>query len=257
MRFEEKLEDIAEEHQPFFYPGQGDAAVLLIHGFTGTPAYFRKFGKYLSEKGVSAYGIRLAGHGTSLDKLTRTTYRDWQESARLGLTKLRKDYSKIGIVGFSFGGNLAFNLITCYPNAVQKVVTVGTPTKIYRERLKNNLIPVAKRIKKYHKKSWWMKVRNENSHAGTYQKIPYNNLQDFMYFIGKFTKKELPDIKIPALIIHSKKDIVIPPISAEYIYNNIGSEKKELFWVEKSYHNPFVDYATPEFFEKIYNFLAE
>lgn len=255
MKFEEKLEDIAEEHRPFFYQVKGDTAVLLIHGFTGTPAYFKKFGEYLQERGITAYGIRLAGHGTSLKQLSQTTHRDWQESSRLGLAKLKDNYSKVHVVGFSFGGNLAFNLITCYPNAIQKLVTVGTPTKIYRHKLKNNLIPFIKKIKKNHKKSWWMKMRNGNSHAGTYQKIPYNNLQDFMRFISEFTCNELPNVKIPALVTHSRNDIVIPPISAEYIYNNIGSEKKELFWVEKSYHNPFVDYATPEFFEKIYRFL--
>ena len=101
-----------------------------------------------------------------------------------------------------------------------------------------------------------MKARNSNSHAGTYKKIPYNSVQEFMAFI-KSSREELSNIKIPALIMHSKEDIVIPPVSAEFLYQKIRSEKKELFRVEKSYHNPFVDHATPEFFNKIHSFLVE
>lgn len=258
MQFSEKAEEILEAGKPFFYETKGNQAVLMIHGFSGTPFHFWKIAKYFKEKGIASLAVRLPGHGTTLENLSKTTHRDWQEAVRIGFNKLNKDYSTIYLLGNSFGANLAFNLATCYPGKIKKIVTISAPIMLYHQRAKTLLVPVVKKVKKDYRKSKMEKIRNgEFNEKWSYHRIPLKGLQSFMEFINDFTKKELSLVDLPVLIIHSKKDILVHPKSANYIYQNLSSKQKELFWLEGYYHNPLVENPKEELFEKIYRFLVE
>lgn len=255
----EKEEEIIPTAKPFFYEAKGDKVVLLIHGFTDTPFYLRELGKYLALRSLSAYGVRLPGHGTNLENFAKCIYPDWQEAVFSAYQELVRRYQSVFLIGSSFGGNLAIDLSSRHKRGIAKIVTIGTPLRFYFQRLSNFLLPLAKRIMKYHKKSWVAKKKNDQQidGEGIYNKIPLKTLQQFITFVNKYTTKELPLIKLPVLVIHSKKDVVIPPKSAQIIYDHLGSKEKELWWLEKSYHDPLVDYPNEELFEKIYRFLIE
>lgn len=49
--------------QPFFFEGDAinDAGVLLLHGFTGSPAELRPLGEFLSRQGYAAAAPLLPG----------------------------------------------------------------------------------------------------------------------------------------------------------------------------------------------------
>ncbi len=49
---------------------------------------------------------------------------------------------------------------------------------------------------------------------------------------------QLPEIRIPSLIISGQYDMVVPVTSAQNYFNNIGSESKELLIFEESGHAP-------------------
>lgn len=56
-----------------------------------------------------------------------------------------------------------------------------------------------------------------------------------------FTKKIIPEIHEPILIMHSRPDSIILPKSSEYLYDKVGSKDKELVFFENSYHVFTVD----------------
>jgi carboxylesterase len=73
-------------------------------------------------------------------------------------------------------------------------------------------------------------------------------------------QKVLPQIQVPVLIVHSKNDASVPHQDAELIHSKIGSEDKELLWLEKSGHNVTRDSdrgqvfrASSEFIRKVSN----
>ena len=51
--------------------------VLLLHGFTGSPASMRPWGEFLATKGYAVEVPLLPGHGTRWQDLNETTWRDW------------------------------------------------------------------------------------------------------------------------------------------------------------------------------------
>ena len=72
----------------------GDVGCLLIHGFTGAPSELRGLGEHLQSAGISALGVRLPGHGTSLRDLVRHGRRSWLACARGGLDELLRHCSR-------------------------------------------------------------------------------------------------------------------------------------------------------------------
>ena len=55
-----------EKHLPFTFEGE-NAAVLMIHGFLGTPAEMRPLAEKLLEAGVSVHAPLLPGFGAEIE----------------------------------------------------------------------------------------------------------------------------------------------------------------------------------------------
>ncbi len=96
--------------QPYFFQGR-DTGCLLIHGFTGSPPELLPLGKYLAERGCAVSAPLLAGHGTRVDDLVKTSWQDWLQSAVDGLSQLREEpIKRIFLIGISMGGLLGLML---------------------------------------------------------------------------------------------------------------------------------------------------
>ena len=69
--------------EPFFIPG-GPVGCVLVHGFTGSPKEMRMLGEYLHQQGHSVFGVRLAGHATTMEDMIRSRRQDWLASVEDG-----------------------------------------------------------------------------------------------------------------------------------------------------------------------------
>ena len=73
----------------------------------------------------------------------------------------------------------------------------------------------------------------------------------------RVTRKILPDITTPALIMHGMQDSVIKPKSASYLYKHIGSEKKDLvLWGNSGHGIPF-DTEREKVWSKVLDFVQK
>ncbi|HEY9565305.1 MAG TPA: esterase, partial [Nocardioides sp.] len=51
--------------------------VLLSHGFTGSPASMKPWGRFLAERGYAVEVPLLPGHGTTWQDMNTTNWDDW------------------------------------------------------------------------------------------------------------------------------------------------------------------------------------
>ena len=114
----------AVDSGPFFFEAGSDAAVLLIHGFTGTPYEVRGLGLALAEAGITARGIRLPGHESS-EALNCATRDDWRRAVRAAFLDLKDRYRHVGVAGLSMGGLLSLDLAADPQLPVEAVEQVG------------------------------------------------------------------------------------------------------------------------------------
>lgn len=96
----------APEHAPFEWRN-GPRAVLLIHGFPGTPAEMRAVGEVFAASGWSVRGLLLPGFGAELPTLGHKRQHDWEAAVDTALTDLRRRHATVMLAGNSFGGALA------------------------------------------------------------------------------------------------------------------------------------------------------
>ncbi len=222
-------------------PEDAPKACLLIHGFAGSPPEMRPMGEYLAKHGIRVEGVRLAGHGTDSDALSDLTWLDWLKSARDGLNSVSngRDKENVVIAGFSMGGLLGLHLCAEYPDLIGGIVTFSSP--IFFQTRWIHMIPLVRHFHPWHDVRRLGKHTDPEAHSRyhAYRRYPLIAV-DYLLNLMRVTRKILPDIPTPALIMHGMQDSVIKPKSASYLYKHIGSEKKDLIlWGNSGHGIPF------------------
>lgn len=86
-----------------------ERAVLLLHGFSSSPAVYRQLIPALT--GYDAIVCpTLPGHGESIAAFTAVKASDWIAAAEKTFEALTKEYKAVSVVGLSLGGVLACHL---------------------------------------------------------------------------------------------------------------------------------------------------
>lgn len=114
-----QLSGLAKEErfllEPVYQYGSGfDRALLLLHGFSSTPAVYRHLIPEI--KGYDALVCpALPGHAKSLTAFSLSTARDWLNAAQSSCQALLNTYKKVDVLGLSLGGLLACELSAHFP----------------------------------------------------------------------------------------------------------------------------------------------
>ncbi|MFA6512472.1 MAG: alpha/beta fold hydrolase [Patescibacteria group bacterium] len=242
------------------YPG-GNTGILLLHGLGGSTADLEDTAEALHAMGYSVVNMRIAGHGSTPKNLSEVVEQEWRESALEGLALLRQHASAFFILGFSFGGSLAIDLLLREPYRIRGLILVGMPIKTTHERRNKFLLPLARRTgQAFHKKSWVKDAKTAEQYLaqGKYIVTPVAAFERLLHFIEKRTKPQLPDVHVPTLLIYGHKDYATDPRSAEYVYTHLGTEQKELYWVRTDdvTHHVLRSAKREPILQKIAEFLA-
>jgi len=240
------------ENAKEFYLEGNKIGCLLIHGFTGTPAEMKLLGLYLNEKGYTVNGVLLRGHGTTVEDMEKTNWKDWMLSAESGLIELKKKCEKVAVIGLSMGGIIALNLAS--KHSIDYVVSISSPIKITNKQA--YWAPVMKFFKKYAIREN-KKINPEiEDYALIYDKTPIVSVSHLLSLITR-TKLRLRKIKAPLLIIQSKKDNTVIHESAQYIYDHTGSNIKKLVYLKESGHVATIDCEKEKVFREIWEFINQ
>ena len=81
--------------------------MVLVHGFTGSPAEMRLLAHALHSQGFGVEAPLLAGHGTQLDDLMEIEPRQWLEQIDALVLRLRNQGQRVVVAGLSLGSILA------------------------------------------------------------------------------------------------------------------------------------------------------
>jgi carboxylesterase len=218
--------------EPFFIPG-GKIGCLLIHGFTGTPKEMRMLADSLSLEKYTILGVRLAGHATDLEDMGHSTWRDWLASVEDGLNILRGCTDRQVVMGLSMGGVLSMMAAARFN--IKGVITFSAPCGLPADPRAKFLPYFSWLIPQISKgKPDWHNLEAMEDHVD-YPGFPTRSVLQLQQLIGVM-KEELPQVKVPALMIQSHGDHSIPAESMDTLYDNISSTDKTRLWVENSGH---------------------
>jgi len=225
--------------------------VLLVHGFTGSPASMVPWGRYLAEQGLGVSVPRLPGHGTSWQELNRTRWADWYGEVERAFEKLRANHDQVVVGGLSMGGGLALRLAADRGREVAGVVLVNPALCTQRKDVLalpvlKHLVPSLPGIAD--------DIKKPGVHEHGYSRTPLRAAHSMMQG-WKALREDLPRVTQPLLVFRSTEDHVVDPSSGEAIRGTVSSRDLSETMLENSYHVATLDHDAPTIFEESTQFI--
>lgn len=224
---------------------------LCIHGFTGAPFEVAPLVDYLKERTDWRFAVpTLPGHGETLD-LKGVHYHDWIAHAEKSLKDLMETCDTIYVIGFSMGGLIASYLATHYP--VKRLVLLSAAAYyVNPKQLSLDIKEIVKDSFKGNLASNELFIRYKRKIKAT----PLSATLQFRTLVSK-VRPLLGEISIPTFIAQGESDGIVPPKSAQYLYQRIGAEQKKLIYIKNSKHLICHSDEREQLFAEVIQFLGE
>jgi carboxylesterase len=226
-------------------------AVLLVHGFTGSPASMVPWGRALAERGLGVAVPRLPGHGTSWQELNRTGWDDWYGEVERSFEKLRANADQVVVAGLSMGGALSLRLAAEHGRDVAGLVLVNPA--VHTRRKDVLALPVLK-----HLVPSMPGIANDIKKPGVqehgYTRTPLRAAHS-MFSGWRRLREDLPRVTQPVLVFYSTVDHVVDPATGEVLRARLSSRDVTEVPLENSYHVATLDHDAPRIFEESAQFI--
>ncbi len=210
--------------------------MVCVHGFTGTPYEVRFLGEALARAGFGVHGLRLPGHGTRVQDLDATTWRDWARAVEGAFDAMRARHKKVAVVGQSLGGLLALHL-AAHRSEVAAVATLATPLwldglagRVARWAAAGKLGKLRTLPKLGGSDVRDKKVRRNNP---CYRAFPVRALGELVALMD-VVDGELARVTQPVLVLHAHHDHTAPVACATRIADATHAVRSRL--LARSYH---------------------
>lgn len=237
---------------------------------TGSPFELRKYAKHLHTKGFDVYAYCLPGHGDHPTNIKTVTWQDWVNFSNEKYEALRGQYDEFFLGGLCLGAVIALNLAQNYKDVTG---IVGLSTTLFLDGWTipwyyDLMIGIALHtILRYYytfpeREPYGIKnesVRRKVAALMTKNTVALDNYPMSCIYellkLSKYTRKNMKKVTAPILLIHSTEDDLTSIKSAEFVYNNVSSERKEFIRLEESYHLVIYDNEKELVFNKSVEFL--
>lgn len=227
--------------------------VLLVHGLNGSRSDFTEMETMLNARGMVVVNMLLPGHGSRVRELLTTGWDDWAKAVSDELNLLKQNCDVVFLVGHSLGGALSLHVAS--QEDIAGIVSICAP--LHMHPWLKGAVSVAKYItpllptvrEDVRDRDARVRYRRDN-----YRWTPMRPVESLLQFLPQL-REELPRVTVPALIVTSVHDHVVPARDGREIYRRIGSQEKHLVTFHRSYHVVMKDHDREELFDKTLAFI--
>jgi len=229
----------------------GHIGIVLVHGFTGSPAAMRPWAEFLNSKGFTVRVPLLPGHGTKPADLNAVEWSQWPAKVKAEIAELRKNCSQIFVAGLSMGGGTTLNVAAELGSEISGIILVNP--MIHVRGISPSLAFFISRFIKFGK-SVGNDIKRKGVTEYSYDKLPYRGIYQLLTML-KLTRTALPSIKVPMQLFHSVDDHTLPVSNTEIIMREIGSSNKSRIELLNSFHVATLDFDNELIFANSVTFI--
>lgn len=250
------------EHLPFFLNGS-NSAVLLVHGFPGTPAEMRPLGELFNKVGWTAQGILLPGFGPEIGTITERNHEELIEAIDKALTELKKSHLHVLLVGYSMGGSLS--IIVSSKNSPDGLILLA-PFWWFQPVLQKIIgFVIHPFLPRYFQPFKKVDFSDLKVQKGIKNFMPQINLDDpatqdeirqikitasvfdQLRKISRLAYKNAKSIKVPTLVIQGKQDKIAVPKSTKRLLRRFSEQR--LQYLEINAEHDLTNISNPSWAE--------
>lgn len=229
----------------------GHIGVVLVHGFTGSPAAMRPWAEFLNARGYSVRVPLLPGHGTKPTDLNEVEWTEWPGKVKSEIAELQKHCSQIFVAGLSMGGGTTLHVAAELSDQLRGIILVNP--MIHVKGISPTLAFAISRVVKFGK-SVGNDIKRQGVTEYSYDKMPYRGIHQLLTML-KLTRAALPTIYVPMQLFHSVDDHTLPVSNTEIIMREIGSSSKSRIELLNSFHVATLDHDSDLIFANSLTFI--
>lgn len=243
---------------PLALPAQPDKTggraigVLLVHGFTGSPASLKPWARALHDQGYAVEVPLLPGHGTQWQDLNKVAWTDWYSEAEAAFDRLREACDAVVVGALSMGGSVVLRLAEERGDQVSGIVLVNAFVSSTRKELV--ALPVLKHVVPS-LRGVVNDIKKPDQDEHGYKRLPLKGLAAVTE-MWKVVVPDLTRVTQPLLYFRSSADHVIDPSSSPTVLRGVGSVDVEERMLENSYHVATLDNDADRIFAESAEFVA-
>ena len=252
MFYDNKPAKICRFTKPYFFAG-GEQAILLIHGYTGSPREMLWLGTQLHKAGYTVSIPRLPGHGTNKEDFIASSWKDWLRCVYDEYINLAEAYKTVFVGGLSMGGVLTAliaakfqpeKIFLCAPAfmASDSRIKLTPYLRYFIQTLPSEGKPF------YPEPEFYECVKD-------YCRYDYVGKAADLYRLQKMAIRQLPAIQSKTLTILSKADQSVP-FKEKALIDRLLKAPNEYVILEKSSHIVTDDVEREIVAQRIVEFLG-
>ncbi|HET7416881.1 MAG TPA: alpha/beta fold hydrolase [Solirubrobacterales bacterium] len=236
-----------------FELGDGPVGALLVHGFSSSPQTMRGLGEHLAARGVRVSAPLLPGHGTDVYDFAKRRPEEWVAAVREAYEALAERCDPVFVVGVSFGSALAVDLAADLGDKAAGLVLLASVVEV--EAMKRAALWLIR---------WFVPtvkgVGNDISEPSLRCEVGYDRLPTGVTYRMARWLTGLPgrmeEVRAPALIMHGRHDHEAPAANPRLLHERLGSLRKELVWLERSWHVITLDVEREAVYARVGDFVS-
>jgi carboxylesterase len=229
----------------------GRHGVLVLHGFTSCPQSMRPLAEALATQGYTVDLPLLPGHGTSVDDMITTSWKDWSAAAESVYDNLAARCDKVVVAGLSMGGTLTAWLAGRHPE-VAGIICVNPLV-----RVADSVVELVQQMLDGGEDR--MPAIGNDIADPTFKETAYD-LTPLAPLLSLASGAEelrgiLPDVTCPVLLLTSPQDHVVPPADSDELAAAVMG-RVERVTLERSFHVATLDHDRDLIVERSLEFVA-
>jgi carboxylesterase len=213
--------------------GGSPVGVLVVHGFTGTPASMREVADAMVAAGFDVELPRLPGHGTTVGDMLTTGWSDWTAEVARARAVLAERCASVVLVGQSMGATLVLASALAAPGAAG-LVCINPVTRMRSAEeldLIDGLIEDGLEVVPGEGSD----IADPDGHDISYDGTPLRPLRSLLHDGIAPIEPRFAELEAPLRLFTSRQDHVVPPADSEHLVATYGGHVDHT-WLEHSFH---------------------
>ncbi len=218
--------------------GAGGRAVLLLHGFTGSPWEVRLLGEALAARGFGVHAPLLPGHGRSPEAMEGVGMGDWVSAAQSAFDELERAHGHVSIVGLSMGALLGVVVAAERAERVRGLVLLAPVARL--QRLSARVLRLTRGTglprllpKWVEKHGTDLELDEERAAAPLLPRYPLASALE-LFRLQDLAEARAPQVTCPSLLIAAARDHVVDLRGVELLQRRLRGSR--LVVLQRGYH---------------------